>query len=88
MMSNGRWLCAVLGGCVGAILTMVVCSFTPLGTQAQPDGEFAKITCTELEVMGANGTGTVQILAHEHDRIIAVIGKNRESKALTSGGLE
>ena len=88
MVSNGRWLYAVLGGCVGAILTLVVCSFTPLGTQAQPDGESAKITCTELEVVGAYGTRAVQMLAHEHDRIIAVLGKNGESKALTSGGLE
>ena len=80
-------MCGV-GGCVGAILTLVVCSFTSLGTQFQSDGKFAKITCTELEVVGANGTRAVQMLAYEHDRIIAVLGKNGESKALTSSGLE
>ena len=84
-MSNGKWLYAVLGGCVGAILTLVMCSFTPLGTQAQSDGEFAKITCTELEVVSVDGTRVVQLLGDQDGGIIAVLGKDGKVKAGMSG---
>ena len=43
-------LYAAIGGCVGAVLTLVVCSFSPLGAQSQSDVNFGKITCTELVV--------------------------------------
>ena len=32
MNKKERWY-AVIGGCVGAVLTLVVCSFSPLGAQ-------------------------------------------------------
>ena len=43
---------AVIGGCVGTVLTMVVCSFSPLGAQSQSDGHFNEITCQRLRLVG------------------------------------
>ena len=60
-MKKKERLYAVIGGCVGAVLTMVVCSFFPLGVQSQPNGNFDKITCSELEVVYSDGTRGVRI---------------------------
>ena len=49
MKSREAWY-AVVGGCVGAVLTLVVCSFFPLGAQSQAD-RFGKISCTGLTVV-------------------------------------
>ena len=54
MKAKEQWY-AVIGGCVGAVLTLVVCSFSPLGAQSQSDGNFGRITCTELEVVSPDG---------------------------------
>ena len=40
---------------MGAVLTMAVCSFLPLGAQSQSDGVFGEITCTGLKVVNAEG---------------------------------
>ena len=49
-MNAKESLYAVIGGCVGAVLTMVVCSFSPLAAQSRSD-DFGKITCTGLTVV-------------------------------------
>lgn len=56
-------LYAVMGGCVGAVLTMVVCSFFPLGVQSQGDS-FGEITCTGLNVVGPDGTVKVELTSN------------------------
>ena len=58
-MNRKESLCAVIGGCVGAVLTMILCSFLPLGAQSQSDTKFGKITCTELEIVDSDGTVAV-----------------------------
>ena len=55
-MKTKEGLYAIIGGCVGAVLTMVVCSFSPRGAQSQSDGNFGRITCTDLKVMRSDGT--------------------------------
>ena len=49
---------------VGAVLTLVVCSFFPLGAQSQSDANFDEITCTGLNVVDSSGKvkGSISIL--------------------------
>ena len=62
MKTREAWY-AVVGGCVGAVLTMAVCSILPLGVQSQLDGSFGEIVCTGLKVVSPDGIGRV-ILGH------------------------
>ena len=75
-MNTKERLYAVIGGCVGAMLTMVVCSFFPLGVQSQSD-RFGEITCTRLKVVDSYGRvgvelrfekygGHIEIKSNEH----------------------
>ena len=55
-------LYAVIGGCVGAALTLVVCTFFPTGAQTQEDS-FGEITCTGLKVIDPkNGTAVIELV--------------------------
>lgn len=45
---------AVIGGCIGSVLTMGVCLFLPIGVQSQANN-FGEITCRELKVVDKNG---------------------------------
>ena len=67
---------AVIGGIVGAILTMVVCSFSPIGAQNQSDVNFNKITCAELEVVGPDGTRRVSIASLKDGGVVRVYSRN------------
>lgn len=51
---------AIVGGCVGAVLTMVVCSFFPLQVQSQRDS-LGEITCTGLRVVDSNGDSAIHL---------------------------
>ena len=51
MMNRKGSLYAVIGGCVGAVLTLAVCSVMPIGAQ-NGDATFGEIICT-----GAEGGG-------------------------------
>lgn len=55
-MRKKEGLYAVVGGCVGAVLTMAVCSLSPLGAQSQLDGNLGKIICTGLTVVDPDAT--------------------------------
>ncbi len=70
---------AVIGGVVGAILTMVVGSFSPVGAQSQSDVSFGKITCTELVV--ENPDGAVWIFPGTMGGLVSVKGKDGEPGA-------
>lgn len=61
---------AVIGGCVGAVLTLAVCSFSPLGAQSQSDADFGKITCKELEVLSPDGKSVGWIAAGRGGAIV------------------
>ena len=52
---------AVIGGCVGAVLVMVVCSFLPLGAQSQGEDVFGEIICTALKVVNAENNEIISL---------------------------
>lgn len=74
MKRKDAWY-AVIGGCVGTVLTMVVCLISPLGAQNQSNGNFGKITCSELEVVRSDGTSGAWIFADENGGRAIVYGK-------------
>ena len=56
---------AVIGGIVGAVLTMAVCSFSLVGAQDKAgDTAFHKVTCRELEVVDEDGVIGVFVVVH------------------------
>ncbi|MDE0297733.1 MAG: hypothetical protein OXN17_03815 [Candidatus Poribacteria bacterium] len=59
-MNRKERLYAVIGGAVGAVLALTVCSFFPPGAQSQSN-TFGEITCTRLKVVNANGVEVVSI---------------------------
>lgn len=59
-MNRKEHLYAIIGGCVGTILTLVVCSFLPVGAQSG-GSNFGKITCTGLEVISLEGRTVVEM---------------------------
>ena len=70
---------AVIGGVVGAVLTMAAGSFSPLGAQNEVrDAEFRKITCTGLRVEGADGARAVTLGAVGNGGSFFVFGKDGE----------
>ena len=75
-MNRKEVVLAVTSGCVGAVLTMAVCSFSPLGAQSQSDVNFGKITCTGLEVVNADGKVVAHMIAGRDGGDISVRGKN------------
>ena len=78
-MRRKEMLFAAIGGVVGAILTMVVGSFSPLGAQSQSDVSFGKITCKELAV--ENPDGAVWIFPRPEDGGVGVYGKDGSTAA-------
>jgi len=59
---------AVIGGIVGAILTMVVYTFSPL------DSSYGKITCKELKVVGSDGRPRVTLSIGQYGGRVDVFG--------------
>ena len=60
----------------GAILTMVVGSFSPLGAQSQSDVSFGKITCKELVVENKDGSTAAYMAVGEYGGLVGVYGKD------------
>lgn len=90
-MNAKERLYAVIGGCVGAVLTMVVCSFFPLGAQSQGDS-FGDITCTGLTVVNADGAPMVKLSSTFAGGVVEVYdtisyGKDDTSAVKLFGGL-
>ena len=74
MKREETW-CAVIGGCVGAVLTLVVCSFSPLGTENEAaDAEFGVITCQEIRVISSDGKIGAAMGIIEDGGIVSVNG--------------
>lgn len=67
-------LYAVIGGCVGAFITMLMWSYNPLGAQSGEDGNFNVVTCRELKVLDSGGKRNVRISSQEYGGSIAVYG--------------
>ena len=72
-------IAAVFGGCFGALVTMLVGLFAPMGVVAQnQDAVFGKITCTGIEVVDSSGEGRCFITIGEHGGFVSVYGKGEE----------
>ena len=76
MMNRKESLYAVIGGCVGAVLTMVLCSFLPLGVQSQ-SGNFGEIICTGMRVVDSQGKTKINIGSITHGGYVIVSGKEQ-----------
>lgn len=61
IMNTKERLYAVIGGCVGAVVTLVVCSFFPLGAQSQLEANFGEITCTALRVVNKENNEIISL---------------------------
>ena len=70
-MNTKERLYAVIGGCVGAVVMMVVSSFLPSGAQSQGDN-FGEITCTGLKVINPTGRTMVEIAFEETGGTIGI----------------
>lgn len=73
-MKTKASLYAVIGGVVGAVLTIAVCSVMPIGAQ-NGDAIFGEITCTKLNVVDVEGKTNVSLRTHEDGGIVKVKGK-------------
>ena len=73
-MNTKAGLYAVIGGVVGAVLTMAVCSVMPVGAQ-NGDTTFGVITCTGLKVVDAEGNPSVTLMDVLDDGMVVVNGK-------------
>lgn len=83
-MRRKESLYAVIGGIVGAVLSMAVCSFLPLGAQSQSNGKFREITCTELKVVDAAGKTKVSLDTFGFDGRVEVFGKTGSVALITN----
>ena len=70
-MNTKERLYAVIGGCVGAVLTMVVCSVVPIGAQSKAD-RFGEITCNGIKVVDRNGRTMVELGSGETGGIVGI----------------
>ena len=66
-----RSMYAVIGGFVGALFAMVVCSFFPLGVQSQAN-HFGEITCTGLKVVNNDNVPRITLDALSNTGIIQI----------------
>ena len=73
-MNTKERLYAVIGGCVGAVLTMVVCSVVPIGAQSKAD-RFGEITCNGIKVVNRNGRTMVELGSGE--TVVALLESGR-----------
>ena len=74
-MRRKESLYAIIGGIVGAVLTIAVCSVLPIGAQSQSDRVFGEITCTGLKVVDAERKTTVLLQSGAFGGIVLVYGE-------------
>ena len=78
-MRRKEVLFAVIGGVVGAVLTMAAGSFSQLGAQDDvKDAEFGKITCREIVVVDSDNIG-IHMDVERYGGSIYVNGKDGDS---------
>ena len=74
MMNRKGSLYAVIGGVVGAVLTMAAGHVMPIGAQ-NGDATFGEITCTKLNVVDVAGETKVSLGTREDGGYVDVKGK-------------
>ncbi len=82
-MNSKERMYAVIGGIVGAVVTLAVCSFALLGTQSGENGIFDVVTCRELKVVDSEGKG-VNIQSRHSSGYMVVDGRDG-GKVMISG---
>lgn len=88
-MKRKEVLCAVIGGCFGTFITMLVGLFIPIGVvaQSQPtDAVFHTIQCKGIEVVDESGETRVKIRSGFFGGIVTVRGKEGKGVAELSVG--
>ena len=84
VMRRKEALFAVIGGIVGAVLTMVAGSFSPLGAQSQgADVSFGTITCEKL-MAGAVGSRGI-FVADSDNKLVVEIGSDEHGGVVSVG---
>ena len=83
-MNKKERLYAVIGGCVGAVLTMLVCSFFPLDVRSQAH-RFGEITCTELKVLSINGNEMIKLTSDEQGGRVSIYATDKIRGAIGMG---
>ena len=82
-MRRKESLYAIIGGVVGAVLAIAVCSVMPIGAQNN-DATFGHITCSGLVVVGADGKSTILLSG----RAVSILGGVKlDNVLLTDRGL-
>lgn len=77
---------AAIGGCIGAVLTMVFGSFLPLGAQRKRDNNFGHIVCSRLTVSDPDGVMPFLSLGYdEHGGYVAINGKDGAGGSVSLG---
>ncbi len=84
-MRRKEALYAVIGGVVGTVLTLVVCSFSPLGAQSQSDGNFGEITCRRLRLVGGYGVPSLTTVI---DSTGVIVGGGSLRTEMTAAGVD
>ena len=91
-MRRKEMLIAVIGGVIGAVLTMATGMFSPLGAQTGGrDAEFGTITCREIKVVDSKGELGAEIRGDEYGRggavrVYSKVGKTGASMVVDEHG--
>ena len=84
VMRRKEMLIAVIGGVIGAVLTMATGMFSPLGAQTGArDAEFETITCREIKVVDAEGELGASMRGDEYGKggVVRVYSKDGKTGA-------
>ena len=77
-----KLLYSAIGGCTGAVLTLIFSLFSPLNAQnTSPDATFGKLTCTELLVRPSDDMldrghlgGHISLTTHQNGAQLVILG--------------
>lgn len=83
LMKRELIFAAVVGGCFGALLTIMLGLVVPLGALSGEDGHFDVVTCKEVKVVDLEGKG-VSIQSVHSSGLIVVDGSDG-GKVMISG---
>lgn len=75
-MTRKEGVFAVIGGVVGAVMTIAAGLVLPLGAQSSAEHAFGKVTCTELEVLRPDGKPAVLLSVTNDSGFVGVFGKD------------
>lgn len=83
-----RSMCAVVGGFVGALFAMIVCSFFPIGIHSQDilySQNFGMVTCTGLQVVNRHGVPVIDLSRGDGGSITIRKSAKTETESYVTG---